>query len=1457
MSSCLCSSRFCCDRAAPGACCTAPLTVVWDVASSGQSCLRFTWGAAGCTYARGYTLQLYNGVTLVFQTVNYYDREITFTGLLSDTAYDLVVTGVCSATKHSISIASAGVTFPAPMLGLEYTIVSCVPTEDEALCDLTIQYTDFICATGFSEPVWDNPPDGWAGTITRLSPATPRRWLITDVPYGSVMALHLTAEPLPSCNVRCGRSGSQRPPASQRTFRNLLGAPGAASTVTASDSLGVTLTIDVPPEPAPVCTDVTLSGLVFDPASSGSQCLTFSWTPQPLFTAGYEWEVLINDVRVAQGTLPNFTTSTVSVGGLQPSNDYTFALTGRCSATSLGNPVFVEGSTLPACYPALPPFQLSDVTYTLIPTTGRYTATIQYSGYTCVTGLRLSWHGAPVPGAQIDTPNPPVWTVSGLPPSTLVALDFSANASGPTSCASCCFLRGPSVLTTPVSFRTPAPPTVPCTLQPLVPVFDSAQSGSTCMQFSWTLPTYSHFAGGYTWSLVNTATGVTVTSGVSPPTASSQDFADLAPDTAYTFNLQGVCTPTASTSVKTVQGATTAVLPATLPTFTQTTDNTTYSYNSPATTANVTIVFPAGVCVSDYELTWDDTPPVGSVITSSAGYQWHISNVPVSPTSNALTMTATKVAATCVNGCAPIVGPSTLSTPVVLVIPDTPPTPPANAPFDLIITNYAGPPLPIANSGKDLEAGTIDSPVLYGAGDETQYGSYKNQLELNTTYAAQIVNNFVAYHLNRLIPNGDDLPYYLPLDTIYFGNATDPASQGTCVPYADGDVFKANLIYNYADSSSDIDPDPNLTFQFPPFLIYFKLLMTYNWEALNGKHSNGRMVKLALNNYGSKKTGEQWWFNCTINSDTGAIETIAPSDPKAVDSVIAKDSPLDGNIEPQYNFAGWNCMERWFMHAAYCNQQLRLWIDAEEIWGTADAPMTLDDITPSAGVDWSPYFQICAITTDSEGNGFTNTLYPATRKTLADPPVQTWYGDVNMAQCNVTMKALWDKWMNQSTTFPADDVPSWWSSTAEEYVKAPQPRILMPSTPFTLPCAMSMTSPGLLKSMTSTDLGSPDSNGVNAIFNEIYDTSNSMPFYYLGADTTAVLDCVPSPGTISGVPFSAEVQQIANPTTASAPYAKNPESYLSTYGTWDNLVLPSDGCAGGALTIDSDGALVPDPSLSGSFTAFNNATVAISGRMNTSQYDPWSSHEPWVLTRFTSTPEDYEALGWALESSRYDLYNGAWAAAAAAGGPIDYDLVKQGVAQTDGALIWSDLSTGLKPFLASRMTAVKTTACAAGQVWMLSCQSGPFVNCKGVRASARAANTSVTDPADFLTFMAPSTTWPGWPGMKNQWWGIGTSATAGVQQRWALDQMYLGPNAPAPDVVNPTNSSEDNFGVFADFNVQVAAWVAMAKDLQGLGLNPNGVSNAAGIKYSPATTGVPKCGCYELAFMPLSWFGGS
>ena len=137
---------------------------------------------------------------------------------------------------------------------------------------------------------------------------------------------------------------------------------------------------------------------------------------------------------------------------------------------------------------------------------------------------------------------------------------------------------------------------------------------------------------------------------------------------------------------------------------------------------------------------------------------------------------------------------------------------------------------------------------------------------------------------------------------------------------------------------------------------------------------------------------------------------------------------------------------------------------------------------------------------------------------------------------------------------------------------------------------------------------------------------------------------------------------------------------------------------------------------------------------------------------------------------------------------------------------------------------------------------------------------------DLLTFTYPGSDWPGWPGMKGQWWGIGSANNANVNVKAILDQQKWGvyDTYNPPSTILATGSSEDNFGVFSDFNIQFAAWVQMALDAQGIpsmdgkrgAASSAGITSTMSVKYSTAVdgTGLPKLGCYELGFLPMSWF---
>jgi hypothetical protein len=739
--------------------------------------------------------------------------------------------------------------------------------------------------------------------------------------------------------------------------------------------------------------------------------------------------------------------------------------------------------------------------------------------------------------------------------------------------------------------------------------------------------------------------------------------------------------------------------------------------------------------------------------------------------------------------------------------------------FTLALPHYAGPPKRIIT----LHSDTVP-------GDVTTIGTYYNLQALHHTYARYIVRGFIQYHQNKSIQISADMALSnLPISLIFFGNAFDPTSQGTITN-----------MYNYAEYAAGASNDRN-SFQYPPILEFFIELMTYNWEVANHLHSEtAQPVQLALTHYGSDKTGEQWYFNCTIDED-GEIRTLPPSDPKAADSLV-DGTPDDGGA----GYAGWNCMERWFMHAAFLNQQLRKVIANGEI-KCVTAIMTIKDIVPGTVTD-PMYYQTSAITCDSEGNAFENTTN----------------GTYTVGECNLLMKILWNKWFNQATDMPplqSGSVSAFPSSWIVENLVAPHAR--KDGTTFLLPCKMSMSTPGLLQGMTDSDLNAPDYDAISHILHEIYDTSNSHPFYCVGADTVGrSSNCSSSGSRIQGAKFP-------NPSTIASmqKYVDKPETFVVDYGTWDNLVGTNADCGDDEGLAIVYGALVPssDP---GSWTVFNNSLIAVSPLMNTSVFNAWKdgSSTSWQLVTGKSSL-DSGSLGYTLEASRYALYNGAWAdaAARASNTVTNYTNVVQGQNGADGALLYTDLTTGVKPYLAGIVKSFSVTGkngnggrvALPGHVFMLSNEAGMFVNNMGVRITARVKpGTPYTFTAgDLMTFTCTDATWPGWTyggknatgqGMLGQYYGVGDSSKAGIMQQWALDQVQLGPYDPGfvggTYVVDPTNATEDNFGVFNDIGIITAAWYKMALELKA------GISTSA-LKY----TTTPVMGCYELGFVPASW----
>lgn len=1471
----------------PASSCSRPVEdVVWEIMASGGTCLQFRWTANAAYFPGGYEYDLVdrNGFVIRVGVLDPEISEILFEDLPWDSSYAFTISGICGVTGAGIPTTVPASTLPAASLGPVVSIVSCVPVDgsDPLTCTIVIEYIDTYCVKDLelsSASVNPEAPD-----VALSTTMIEDQWEITNVPYSTedqtydlILVFSAVAD--------------------GETYTCVAPYPGFP--------LLRTLALQVPFAPPESCPATS----VIEPAAAnptGATCALVTWTvgrPYP-FTYGLAYVITNTTSGSSQPPITGtvlYPGASLAVSGLLPANTYSVELTGQCGAESSSEaPVTLGFTTSDECLPSLP-------NYTGTPTfvtasDGTYTAAISYSGSDCVLPPTLRFapnYRPPSQNMNIIASNDGVsWTVVGIPPSTTVPMYFSALVPAATGCTDCCVVDvvdTTTLTTSQFTFTTP-PPSQLCSKKPIYLQFVPSLSGSTCLYFTWLPDTFT----AYQWKLLDVDENI-VQAGTLPGSAIFLNITGLEPSTVsstfYLFKIKGVCGAFSGTEVY-LEAETTAVTPPFLSEFDQSATNTIFSQTAGAVTYTVSITYPAWTCVTQPVLSWettDYTPPVGAVIVQAVNGSnvWHITGVPVETAAYnlELTMSATGLAGTCINGCSGAL--TVLTQPVIIEVPvaPTPPPPTQQPPFYLTITHYGGPPQRIKIAGQTVTSTTIET---MGDGDVTSPGSWKNQDYLNTVYANNVIEGFIKYNSQRKFAIGDYPPFYLPISAVFYGDALDPTVQGMSKPQPNGTGgFKAYLGYNLADSSSTINNpsvDPYSNFQFPPYLVFYKKMMIYNWEIQNGlyDHANSLPIQLGSNNYGSKAKYEQWWFNCIIDTN-GEIKTIDPTDPKTKVSIVDS-TTNDGNVntfgnDPSAGLAGWNCMERWFMHAAYCNQQLRKYIAGGLITCTTESgplTMTLEDLNN----DNAKYYQISSITTDGEGDGFGNTLYGSCPEPFTNCP---WAGHVTAAQCNYTMKALWNKWINQTTILPEPilaptDIDGYtWTVPKAEY-----PR--QDGRTFFLPCSFSMTTPGLLPDMTVGEVGSEDYDAVSGIFNEIYDTSGDQQAWAncLGASESLGLKCpVPKLGssvsstaipavlaTVKGSPFTAQMYQDAFPTTSTDTFGSYPEKYAAQkgYGPWDNLIPPSLQCKG-ALAIVGN-TLVPDPSpaKTGVLTSYNDSTCFVSPVMNTSAFSAWTNTSyPWIVSQSTTGIFDSNGLGWALEGSRYDMYNGLWAAGVAAqsgSGVIDYTKVVQGAllrdgSTVDGATIWKDLSTGMKPRVATRMKDITTVAAAKGQVWMLSNQCGPWVNCMGVRASAR-GNGPTTDVADFLTYTCPNNAlgtdvqWPGWTNMRGQWWGPGTSATAGVLQQWSLDQASLGPLDPDKGQVVGTNSTENNFGVFQDFNIQVAAWLQMALDLQGLGTCSTGISASSGVQYKstgPNVTGPPNIGCYELGFIPISWLG--
>ena len=684
--------------------------------------------------------------------------------------------------------------------------------------------------------------------------------------------------------------------------------------------------------------------------------------------------------------------------------------------------------------------------------------------------------------------------------------------------------------------------------------------------------------------------------------------------------------------------------------------------------------------------------------------------------------------------------------------------------------------------------------------------------------------------------------------------------------------------------------------------------MQLNWEIQNGIYPNiprTNLIQLGYNLYGSKYPDQVWWFNCKINGTTGEITTSTPVNPTSFPSII-DNLGNDGNVTPNSTNAGWNCMQNWFAYLGYCNQCLRRYIYNGSIQGKVSKPMTLNDLNSTNCI----YYQISSITADGEGNCFQNTTY---LNDINFQNYQPWFSKVEHSDVNATIKQLWNVWINQSQNLEdggtKDNKPIiqqgkslWFNKNLNSVLTAPQTRLWMPgcksdgtggkNNAFTIPCSLNLTvysqfkddmGSGLAK---ITTLGSPGYDAQQYIFNEVYDINDGPQQFYIGANTSKVHSVLPglTSNTGQGAPFTESYRISANSPTSH--YNKNPEKFNTEQSAWDNLVLTvpksTPTIKVDSTTISSGSKVsITDYTGLGSLTAFNFGTgntgeQSASPLINNSNFNPWNyangttNGQSWVLAKYNKSNADSINLGWALESSRYDLYNGLWCYQLCKGAKFDYNKVLQKLPTTssgiDGAVLWNDLSTGLKGKAAKFLIEAGNLQYAAnGQIYMLSIQNGPYSNNMGVRANVRDKSGNVKN-GDYLTFSCPNNVltnskvtdgWPGWQNMQNQWYGPGNSSNANKYIPWNILQYNCGKYDP---IINaPNNSTEDNFGVFSDFNIVLAAYLGMYNDMCGKGINkPNGLTTTSQVIYNGTVLGItystPLLGIYEMGYLPLPWF---
>jgi hypothetical protein len=1428
--------------------------------------LTLGWTNYRCTGAFHWDLKVKSDGTVITRGVIGWSQanSITIGNLEPDTLYTFSIGRAelckmgragkdkCSRRQPSESVDVRTATFTAPSLGPAVVITLVDP--DTALpssADLVFTYSDFVCVSEDFTAEYVNAPKGWAGTVTPISAVSTVGWVVTQVPWGSVVDLEITT--VASADPCCQQQ--------------------SASSIVA---LSRELLIPMPPEPTASCSAIVLSVSVDDDLT-GAGCIAFSWTSSSTYANGYDTQLTDSSGNVVDAQRLDYRAAGTTVTGLEPNSAYTFKIVGMCTATEKGSPASIPARTKPGVNPALLPFS--------IPTSfhsegdGTLTATVAYQmPVSCFDAPTLSWGpGAPTgsvitkihPGSAIL---PTKWTATKLAAVTHYTMNLKAKATSSSECSNeCVGTNIGKTLTVSDAFISPLAPPTACASLPLTVANLPILSGCYCLTYTLASPDLASFVGGFDWTLTKGA--VSHTTGHAAAGSTSIQVGGLFPGAAYQMAVTGICANGAKGRTVTAPNQTTGIPKASsLGTFVQAPSNPAFSSGPlPDKFATMVLTYPPCLltCIDEttLELTWSSAPPAGTVITSPTPGRFRVTNVELQPSAYVIAFSLSGKAVGPGSDCGiddccnPFTAGDTISTTITITVPaGTTPPPTADIPFYLTLTNYAGPPKRF-NYLATLEGPTAAS--VLGAGANTVVGSYFNQFALYQVYVTQFVEHFVKYQTQKQ-ETFEGKTAYLHIDRIMWGVAGDPTVQGHSVPFIPpGKTFyETKRGYSFADSSSTINtpcPTP-CSWKYPIISEFYLQMAIFNWECEKGTSSgdaykNPSAVALGMNVYGSSRWEEEWWFGIEI-SGSGVISTKAPSNPKLQPSIVDGVAD-DGNGVPPAGTnplnAGWNSLSRWIEYLAYVNQVLRGYIAVGKVHGIASAAMTLTDLTSQN----AKFFQVSSITVDAEGNSFDNILYP-------DKPGVT---SVPMPEINTTIKALWDKWINQTTSLPAGAPFTWWSTAAAANLISPAAR--SDGTTFFLPCCISSTKPNWFRDMADNDAGAPNFDAIDRVYQEIYDTSDSAPFRFIGASVADTETCgdagLPK---VSGQSFADLINPdgsvVSIPSLATDPYSEKPETFT---GVWDNLIPTAPQCDNVLYINGSQISVQPaSAQLAGAMTAYQRKGVeAMSPTLSTSQFDPWTSKLVWLPAGIHADVPDVDAKtqGWYLEGSRYDLYNGLMQAQISATSPHPRD-VSVG-AGADGGLLWDDLSTGLKPRTASKVKSLTSKTGLAANVWMLSAQCGPYVNTKGVRASARSTNTGNRPTADTMKFGCPDSelpaanAWPGWKGMRGQSYSPGGKNSAGVLQRYAYDQMELGPLDPELGKIVETGATEDNFGVFHDFGLMMQAYSAMAKELGGGGLNPHGITDGQAYRYTGSpyvAPGPPVLALYEIGFLPLSWFGG-